>query len=155
LLTFRDSPRFEAEITSDTTMKEGKQNRKHNAASSERRRGTRYQIRGAAWFQWEAEDGKGREGLGVTRDISTAGTFIEAPEGPAVGTRVKVVVTIASDVKNEMQLRLCGSRDVRHIDNGKEAQSGFGAWVGFHTDGAGSAEERQTSARCSSCPKDV
>ena len=110
-----------------------------------------------SFFRWLAmnHNRKGREGLGVTRDISTAGTFIEAPEGPAVGTRVKVVVTIASDVKNEMQLRLCGSRDVRHIDNGKEAQSGFGAWVGFHTDGAGSAEERQTSARCSSCPKDV
>jgi hypothetical protein len=122
-------------------MKQAKQNRKQNAAGSERRRSTRYQIRGAAWFQWEAEDGKDREGLGVTRDISTAGTFIEAPEGPAVGRRVKVVVTIASGAKEEMQLRLCGAGNVRHIDNGKEAQSGFGAWVGFHTEGAASAEE--------------
>jgi hypothetical protein len=135
-LTFRDSLRLKAEIISDETMKEAKRNPIENLAGSERRRSTRYQIRGATWFQWEAEHGERREGTGVTHDISKAGAFIETAARPPVGARVKVVVTVSSGANGEMQVRLCGAGDVRHVQHDAEPESGFGAWVGFHTAGA-------------------
>jgi len=105
----------------------------------ERRRSTRYQIRGAAWFQWETDNHQLHEGMGVTCDVSKAGTFIETPARPPVGARLKVVVTISSGEKDAMQARLCGVGNVRHVQPDRETGSGFGAWVLFHTECAGSA----------------
>jgi hypothetical protein len=119
-------------------MKKTKQDARENGAGNERRRSTRFQIRGSAWFQWETEDGQSRDGIGVTHDISKAGTFIETPAIPQVGARLKVVVTISSGEKEDMQVRLCGAGDVRHVQDEREVDSGFGAWVGFHTEGAAS-----------------
>jgi len=115
-------------------MKVTNQQGAENELGGERRRSTRYQIRGAAWFQWETDAGHLREGMGVTRDIGKAGAFIETPEKPPVGARLKAVVTIASDEKDPMRARLCGAGDVRHVQPGGEAGGGFGAWVVFHTE---------------------
>jgi len=127
---------LKAEITGDEAMRKTRQPSAEKGRECERRRSTRFQIRGAAWFQWEAEDGQRREGKGVTRDISKAGTFIETAERPTVGARLKVVVTIASGATDGMQVRLCGVGEVLHVQAVRRAESGFGAWTGFHTEGA-------------------
>jgi hypothetical protein len=101
----------------------------------ERRKNTRYQLRGTAWFQWETAGGERREGVGVTRDISKAGLFIETTELPLLGARVKVVVTIAGGTKDDLQVRLCGAGDVRHVQRDEKPASGFGAWAVLHTEG--------------------
>lgn len=121
-------------------MKEAKPNSIESAFGSERRGCARYQIRGTAWFQWETQEGHCHEGTGATHDISKAGAFIETQTRPPVGARVKVSVSIASGVRYDMQIRLCGAGDVRHLQHDRMINSGFGAFVAFRTEGTASAE---------------
>src|SRR6516165_6010864 len=100
----------------------------------ERRCATRFTLRGNAWFEWEACDGRRCEGEGSTRNVSKSGTFIETQSTLPVAAPLRVVVTIGGEGSRHMQARLCGTGEVRHVCSGAtENGAGFGAWVVFHT----------------------
>ena len=115
-------------------MSESNRNSMDGRYPGDRRRSTRFPIRGAAWFQWQTVEGHWREGGGITRDMGKAGTFIETALLPPVSSQLKVVVTLSMGQKDALQVRLCGSGDVRHIQQSLNACGGYGAWVMFHTE---------------------
>jgi hypothetical protein len=100
----------------------------------ERRRSARFKLPGKAWFEWDAIDGRRHEGEGVTRNVSKSGTFIETLGPPPVAVTLRVIVTLGRAGKEEMQARLCGVGEVRHVNANASDRMGFGAWVVFHTE---------------------
>jgi hypothetical protein len=100
----------------------------------ERRRSTRFTLPGKAWFEWESIDGGSHEGEGITRNVSKSGTFIETQSTPPVAAPLRVIVTLSRAGKEELQARLCGIGEVRHVSTGAPGRMGFGAWVVFHTE---------------------
>lgn len=115
-------------------MTGAKQDSTNGRVEDERRHSTRYMIRGDAWFQWQAADGTWCEGHGLTRDIGRAGTFIKTSTIPPVASRVKVVVTLLAKLNENVNVRLWGSGEVRHVRRGGHLGSGYGAWALFHTE---------------------
>jgi hypothetical protein len=111
---------------------------KHMKYPGERRQSARFEIEGVARFRWKTADGNWHEGSGVTRNISRAGVFIACPTGPPVASQLHVVVTLAADWTNEVELRLCGFGDVRHRRNDAVA-GGVGVSVIFRTEAAAAA----------------
>jgi hypothetical protein len=122
-------------MTSDSKVPAPNKKSTGNTFRSERRKNTRYKIRGAAWFQWETAEGIRREGGGVTRDMSSAGVFIETSAMPVLGSPVEVVVTISAGSKEDLQVGFSGAGEVRHIQEDPPSASGFGAAVTFRTRG--------------------
>jgi len=51
-------------------------------------------------------------------------------------SRLKVVVILAGGPEDEIQARLCGMGEVRHVLREGGVASGFGAWVHFRTEAA-------------------
>jgi hypothetical protein len=125
---------LKTETATDSAMTEMDLNSGKGEHQGERRRSTRYLIRGAAWFQWQTLEGQKLEGTGVTRNVSKAGTFIESAEIPAVGSQLKVMVSLSGGRTDDIQARLCGVGDVRHLQQDAERPVGFGGWVVFHTE---------------------
>jgi hypothetical protein len=115
-------------------MTESQPHRAGNSECGERRQSSRYAISGAAWFQWQTVEGTWREGSGVTRDMGKAGTFIETDDVPPVTTRLRVTVTFPIGAHDDVQVRLCGSGDVRHVQREQKGAGGYGAWVPFRTE---------------------
>jgi hypothetical protein len=99
------------------------------AQPNERRKSVRYRIAGTAWYEWQATDGRRFEETGVTRDIGSAGAYIECDSMPPVGSIVKLVVTFRSRWQEDITVCLRGAGDVRHV----RQTEGFGASVVFRT----------------------
>ena len=106
----------------------------------DRRVCSRFKLKGDAWFQWEAADGRHGEGEGVTRNVARAGAFIETSSTPPVYSKLRVIVTLRGRVSEKMTARLCGVGFVRHVRSSEQGvMVGFGAAVPFHTQSAGQA----------------
>jgi hypothetical protein len=125
-------------------MTETNERLNHNWYRNERRQNTRYEIHGDAWFQWQTEEGRLREGSGSTRNMGRVGTFIETASIPPIASQVNVVVTFAINPNQSLRVRLCGTGDVRRVRRSRLDGDGFGAWVLFHTETAVNEELERT-----------
>ena len=101
--------------------------------TKERRRPQRFLIRGEAWFEWQSVGGTLRQGTGVTRNVGRCGAFVETATVPPIASQLKVVVTLVGGPTDEIEARLCGTGEVRHIQREGGVAGGFGACVIFHT----------------------
>jgi len=102
------------------------------AGSKDRRQSVRYSITGTASFQWKAADGSWYEASGLTRNIGKAGVFVECESLPPVACLLKLIVTLPTDWRAHMTLRLRGAGDVRHIRTEASKIRGYGAFIAFH-----------------------
>ena len=109
------------------------------AQRQERRKHSRFLLRGPAWFEWRMPAGQTGMGLGVTRNVGREGAFIESETAPPVGSAARVELTLSGTSESELEARLCGTGEVRHVERGESGATGFGAWVGFRTEAAGDA----------------
>src|SRR5271165_3404151 len=104
---------------------------KDSGDSKERRQGVRYPIVGAVSIQWKASDGKWREASGMTRNIGKSGVFVECEGLPLVGSRLKLVITLPTQVRDYGSVCLCGVGAVCHLRRGPPPPGGFGARAQF------------------------
>ena len=104
---------------------------KDNGDSKERRQDVRYPIVGAVSIQWKASDGKWREVSGMTRNIGKSGVFVECEGPPPVGSRLKLVITLPTQVRDYGSVYLCGVGAVCHLRRGPPHPGGFGARAQF------------------------
>lgn len=122
-------------MTSDRSEPEtSKTSKSQCGGRNERRHCTRFGLKGEAWFEWEAVDGRRGEGEGFTRNVGRAGTFIETDDAPPVSALLRVIVMLRGRVDDGMEARLCGAGSVRHVVKHGGDAVGFGAEVIFRTD---------------------
>ena len=98
----------------------------------ERRKESRYEIRGAALFRWRIEGGEAAEGEGITRNVSRSGALIEAQVVPAEGAQVTVTVNFPGKSGNPVKLQLSGAGTVRRIEHIRRRASGFALQITFN-----------------------
>ncbi len=55
---------------------------------------------------------------------------------PPMVSQLRVVVTLIGGPGEEIQARLCGAGEVRHVRREGGVARGFGAWVHFRTEAA-------------------
>lgn len=80
----------------------------HSRPKNERRTATRYNLRLPTEVTWVAE-GRSRKADTITRDVSTAGLFLESNAELPVGTHVDVSVTVLPQRQMLSTIQLTGS----------------------------------------------
>jgi hypothetical protein len=115
-------------------MTDNSDSKRKSGASRDRRGAQRFPLRGEAWFQWQSPSGQWCQGLGLTRNVGREGAFVETEILPPMVSQLRVVVTLVGRPDKEMQVRLCGAGQVRHVRREEGVASGFGAWVHFRTE---------------------
>ena len=68
------------------------ENHMHNAV--ELRKARRYPLSAPALFMWAPREGKPQTGQGVTRDINTAGVYVQTDAVPPVGSRIQMEIVL-------------------------------------------------------------
>lgn len=66
--------------------------RRSSNSHENRRSAIRYSIRAEVVVNWIAKNGLARQSRGYTRDISPGGAYIFAPEFPAAGHSVQIII---------------------------------------------------------------
>jgi hypothetical protein len=104
------------------------------SGSTERRKSVRYPIAGAVSMHWKTAEGSWREAGGMTRNIGKSGVFVECEGAPPVGSRLKLVITLPTQLREYGSVCLCGVGEVRHRRRDTAQTSGFGARAQFQLD---------------------
>lgn len=117
-------------------MMEQCQSERKSSKRKERRQAQRFPLRGHALFEWQSASGQWLQGLGSTRNVCRQGAFVETDLVPPMISQLKVVVTLVGGPGAEIQARLCGAGEVRHVQSEGGVASGFGALVNFRTEAA-------------------
>jgi hypothetical protein len=102
------------------------------------RRSRRYRLFTRASFCWESLDGLLLEGKGITRDISTGGTFIVTDTVPESGAQLEIDVYLPSTRRSSTVLQLHGEGKVIRADWQHKRLVGFAAEVNLRADAASS-----------------
>src|SRR5664279_1827305 len=84
-------------------------------SSTERRKNVRYPIAGAVSMHWRTAEGPWREAGGTTRNIGKSGVFVECEDSPPVGSRLELVITLPTQLREYGPVCLCGVGEVRHL----------------------------------------
>lgn len=103
----------------------------------ELRRAKRYRLSAPALFLWAGQDGKPRNGQGVTRDINTSGVYVLTDAMPPVGARVQIEIVLPKLAGSSPGMRLTGEGVVlRREANGNKGvgttEPGFAASAQFY-----------------------
>lgn len=96
------------------------------------RKATRYRLSAPALFMWASQDGRSKNGQGVTRDINTSGVFIEADALPPVGARVQIEIVLPKLADSSPGMHLLGEGVVLRCAYGDATQRGFAASAHFY-----------------------
>jgi hypothetical protein len=96
----------------------------------------RFAIRGEARFGWEDVHGQSCVGMGVTRDMGRAGTFVESSTVPPLSTSVHMIVQLRASWPSGLQASFAGNGIVRHVQFSGNHPVGFAASVAFRTEAA-------------------
>ena len=79
-------------------------------------------------FRWRDRQGVRRRGNGFTRNLSSGGVFVEAPNFPPTGTAVKLDLLLPALDRRGAGLRVAGrGRVLRVEENGGATGHGFAA----------------------------
>jgi hypothetical protein len=81
-------------------------------------------------------DVKPKHGRGVTRDINTAGVFVETDALPPVGARVQMEIVLPKLADSSPGMHLHGEGIVLRCENGDATQPGFAASAQFYPETA-------------------
>jgi hypothetical protein len=116
----------------------------------ERRKAHRYQLRALAFFFWAMQGEPLESGEGVTRDIDTAGAYINAIELPPVGAMVQLDILLPTVSDSRPGAHLIGEGVVLRVDaHGSTIHDcppgGFAISVQFYLD---TSESVLTHLRC-------
>jgi hypothetical protein len=95
------------------------------------RKGDRYIIATKVWFNWQTEEGRWREGVGTTRDISGNGLFVLTEILPKVGTLIVVMVEMPALKMFPKPITFRGSGKIVRIEHEVGGLCGFAAAVTF------------------------
>jgi hypothetical protein len=102
----------------------------HNAI--ELRRAKRYRLNVPALFMWAPQDGKPRNGKGVTHDINALGVYIQTDSLPPVGARIQMEIVLPKLVDSSPGMHLQGEGIVLRCDSGEATKRGFAASALFY-----------------------
>ena len=78
----------------------------------ERRHHPRYQLRVPVLFHWSDALGRKHQGAGFSRDLSTAGLFVNSDYPPPPGTDIEIEIllpSLESDAADGLRLRAHGT----------------------------------------------
>lgn len=98
----------------------------------ELRKTKRYRLSAPALFVWAPQDGKPKNGKGVTRDINTFGVYVLTDAVPPIGARVQMEIVLPRLVDSSPGMRLQGEGIVLRCVNGDASKRGFAASAQFY-----------------------
>ena len=102
----------------------------HNAI--ELRRAKRYRLSVPALFMWALQDGKPRNGKGVTHDINALGVYIQTDSLPPVGARVQMEIVLPKLADSSPGMHLQGEGIVLRCERADATKRGFAASALFY-----------------------
>ena len=102
----------------------------HNAI--ELRRAKRYRLSVPALFMWALQDGKPRNGKGVTHDINALGVYVQTDSLPPVGARVQMEIVLPKLADSSPGMHLQGEGIVLRCESGEATKRGFAASALFY-----------------------
>jgi hypothetical protein len=91
----------------------------------------RYMIAAKVWFNWQTEEGRWREGVGTTRDISGNGLFVLADTVPVAGASIRFMVVMPALNLLPRPIAFHGYGKVVRIEPETGVVVGFAAAVTF------------------------
>ena len=95
------------------------------------RKERRYTITAKVWFNWQNEEGRWREGVGTTRDISGNGLFVLAETVPVAGASIRFMVVMPALNVVRRLIAFHGHGKVVRIESAAGWVVGFAAAVTF------------------------
>lgn len=98
---------------------------------TEARRTIRYEIAARTIFWWNDHNGAARHGQGITRDLSTRGAFVIAPECPPAGSLIEVRINISNSTANKSSADLHAKGIVLRVERpgGDRSKEGFSVQI--------------------------
>ncbi len=113
----------------------------HMHNSMELRRAKRYGLSATALFMWAPQDGRPKNGKGVTRDINTLGVYVQTDSLPPVGARIQMEIVLPKFADSNPGMHLQGEGIVIRCENGEATKCGFAASALFYPDATGAVTE--------------
>jgi hypothetical protein len=104
----------------------------HMHSVIELRRAKRYHLSVPALFMWALQDGKPRNGKGVTHDINALGVYIQTDSLPPVGARVQMEIVLPKLADSSPGMHLQGEGIVLRCESGEATKRGFAASALFY-----------------------
>ena len=104
----------------------------HMQSVIELRRAKRYQLSVLALFTWAPQEGKPRNGKGVTRDINALGVYVQADSLPPAGARVQMEIVLPKLADSSPGMHLQGEGIVLRCESGDATKRGFAASALFY-----------------------
>ncbi len=114
----------------------------HNAI--ELRRAKRYRLSVPALFTWAPQEGKPRNGKGVTRDVNASGVYVLTDVLPPVGALVQLDILIPKLEDPGFGMSLAGEGVVLRVEpqGAGTSEAGFAASVQFYPEETASVLSR-------------
>jgi hypothetical protein len=108
-----------------------------HARTIELRKNYRYRLSAPVFFYWATPNELPQSGDGMTRDIDSAGAYINSCELPPVGARVQMEIMLPTILGGELGAHLTGEGVVLRVEpnNGKalgSSDGGFAVSVQFY-----------------------
>ena len=123
----------------------------HMQNSIELRKAKRYPLNAPAQFIWALREGKPQTGQGVTRDINTAGVYVQTDALPPVGSRIQMEIVLPKLGDTGPGLKLAGEgvvlrREPSSATGVAASRGGFAASIQFYPETTASALSRMESS---------
>ena len=97
----------------------------HMHSAIELRSAKRYRLSVPALFMWAPQEGKPRNGKGVTRDINALGVYVQTDSLPPVGARVQMEVVLPKLADSSPGMHLQGEGIVLRCETLRSYETWF------------------------------